>query len=91
VAQPNTRRLAVLLAINILLITLIVFQFAPLPQAQAQVQTNDYILIPGKLSTDKQIIWIIELKSHQLTSCLYNNAKRSIDFGPTIDLTEQFR
>ena len=90
-SQPNTRRLAILLAINILLVTLVVFQFAPLPQAQAQVRTNDYILIPGKLSSDKQIIWIIDLKSHQLTSCLYNDTSRSIDFGPIIDMTQQFR
>ena len=81
--------LAVLLCVNVLLITAVIFQFAPLPQAQAQVRTHDYILMPGNLEMGKQIIWIIDLRTHQLTSCLYNRVSGTIDFGQVIDLAGQ--
>lgn len=82
--------LVILFCVNLLLITGMVFQFVGLPQAQAQVQDHNYILIPGNLNMGKQIVWLIDLRTHQLTSCMYNFDNRTIDFGQIIDLTNQF-
>lgn len=90
--SPRSNRwMVILLCVNILLVTAIVFEFVHLPQAYGQVRANDYILIPGNLHMDRQIVWIIDLRSHQLTSCMYNHTRNIIEFGPGIDLTRQFR
>ncbi len=82
------RWLVILLCVNLLLVTGMVFQSVGLPPAYGQVVGHDYILIPGNLNVDSQIVWVIDLRTHQLTSCMYNFDNRKIDFGQVIDLAE---
>lgn len=90
--SPRSNRwMVILLCVNILLVTAIVFEFVRLPQAYGQVRANDYILVPGNLYLGRQIVWIIDLRTHQLTSCMYNPTRNIIEFGQAIDLTRQFR
>lgn len=90
-SNRSNRWLVTLLCVNVLLVTGIVFEFAGLPQAQAQVRGHDYILVPGNLQLGKQIVWVIDLQTHQLTSCMYNHSRNTIEFGQVIDLMGRFR
>ena len=86
--KSQNRWLVILLCFNAVLFTAVIMELAPLPQAQAQVRSHDYILIPGNLQLGKQVVWIVDLNSHELTSCLYNKNNRSIDFGDIITLMQ---
>ena len=84
------RRLVFLVCLNAVLITAIALSLTGLPQAQAQVRPNDYILIPGDIREDRQVVWIIDLASLQLTAAAYDRNVRTINFSEVINLA-QFR
>lgn len=86
VSKTKDRWLVFLLCLNAVLITALIAQCVGLPQAQAQVRAYDYMLIPGNLDLEKQVVWVIDLGSHRMTSCMYNNSRQTIDFGPVVNL-----
>ncbi len=72
----------ILVSLNLFILTSIAFHyFDPTPKAYGQVIENDYILTPGNHILGKQFIWVIDLKTHQVTNCMYNYETKSIDWG----------
>lgn len=88
---PNNKLLVLLLCANVVLLAALVATFVETPQAHAQVRAHDYILVPGNLRSDLQVIWIIDMANYQLTHCVYNVNRRDIDVGPVQDLARHFR
>lgn len=78
--------LVLLICVNVVLLAAIIFSYTGLPQAQAQVRAYDYVLAPGNIREDKQVLWMIDMATGRLTSCRYNRANNRIDFGNTVDL-----
>lgn len=89
-AQRANRWLVALLCINALLVTALVACHVELPQAQGQVRAHDYIVIPGDIREDKQVVWILDLDTLRLTSCVYLRNKERIQFGAILNVGEQF-
>ena len=86
-SNHKDRWLIVLLCVNVFLITAIVISQVGLPKAYAQVRPYDYMLIPGKIQTDTEVVWIIDMGNRQLTSCIYNKQNNRIEFGQIIDIS----
>ena len=86
--NSRDRLLAILLCLNVVLLTFVVASNIPGPQAYAQVTgaNSEYILIPGQISQSKQIVWVIKSSSSLLSNCVYDNNRRSIEFGDIIDM-----
>jgi len=89
--NSTDRRLVALLCINALLVTALVACHLEVPQAYAQVRSHDYLLIPGSVAEDEQAVWIIDLASFRLTSCVYDRARKRINVGEVLNLSRQFR
>jgi hypothetical protein len=89
-AIAQNRWLVALLCVNVILITAIVVSLVGLPQAQAQVRPYDYLLIPGYMREDEEIVWIVDMGTYQLCSAYFNRSSSNIEFGEVISLT-QFR
>ena len=71
-----------LIFLNLFILTSIAINYYdPTPKAYGQVVENDYILMPGNLVLGKQFIWVIDLKTHQVTNCIYNYETNNIDWG----------
>ena len=71
-----------LICVNAFLITsLLIEKFDPTPVAFGQVVENDYMITPGNMQLGKQMLWIIDLKSFQLTNCYFDPSSDSIVFG----------
>ena len=84
--NAKDRWLMILLCLNLVLITAVVISHVHLPQAYAQVRPYDYLLLPGKLQTDTDVVWVIDMGTRQLTSCIYNKNTRRIEFSEVIDI-----
>lgn len=85
--DKKNRRLILLLCINVLLITAIVISHVGIPKANAQVRPYDYLLIPGRMRSDTEVVWIVDLGTEQMTSCIYNKRSSQIEIGQVVDLT----
>ncbi|MBN1435665.1 MAG: hypothetical protein JW936_01195 [Sedimentisphaerales bacterium] len=85
-AQSSHRKLVLLICINVVLLTALVLCRVELPQAQAQVRQYDYMLVPGNSDTDQQIVWVIDLRTFQLTTCYYDRNSEQIVVGEYLDL-----
>ena len=80
--------ITILIFLNLFLLTSMgINYFDPTPKAYGQVIENDYILTPGNLILGKQFIWVIDLKTHQVTNCMYNYETNNIDWGQVMPLS----
>ncbi len=82
----NNFFLVALICVNIVLIAGIILETTGMPKAYGQVRANDYILVPGSVQMGQQIVWIIDLKTHQITSCRFNANRNMIEFGQVTDV-----
>lgn len=85
--DKKNRWLILLLCINVLLVTAIVISHVGIPNAYAQVRPYDYMLIPGRMRSDTEVVWIVDLGTEQMTSCIYNKRAGQIEIGQVINLT----
>jgi len=88
----SNRGLILLLCLNAVLLTAVVGSYVGTPQAHAQQQGQapQYVLIPGNLRTDEQLVWIIDIANWRLTNCLYNKHSGDIEFADVIDMEADF-
>ena len=86
--------LAILLSVNLILITAIVLTHMDMPQAQAQRRSRslggEYMLVPGQFKGDSQIVWIMDMRSALLTSCLVDKSRLDVQAGEVLDMSGQF-
>ena len=80
------RWIIVLLCAHAVLIAAIVARHTGLPQAYGQVRPYDYVLVPGKLREDRQNVWIIDMGTGQLTTCIFNDKTNVIEVGNVIEM-----
>ena len=80
------RWIIVLLCAHAVLITALVSRHTGLPRAYGQVRPFDYVLVPGKVREDRQNVWIIDLGTGQLTTCIFNDRSNTIEVGNIIEM-----
>ncbi|MBN2377835.1 MAG: hypothetical protein JXD22_15670 [Sedimentisphaerales bacterium] len=84
--DKKNRWLILLLCINVLLITAIVISHVGIPNAYGQVRPYDYMLIPGRMRSDTEVVWVVDLGTEQMTSCIFNKRTGQIEIGQVVDL-----
>ncbi len=84
--DKKNRWLAVLVCVNVLLLTAVILSQVGIPQAYGQTRPYDYMLIPGRLDEDSEAVWIIDMGNHQLTTCRYNKNTGLIEVGQVVDI-----
>lgn len=89
-SKKNRVTIAGLLALNAVLLLLLLVSYFRLPKAYGQVRASDYMLIPGRVSSSEQTVWVMDLASMQLTSCTYQRGSKSIRVGEILDVAAQF-
>ena len=85
-AQSSHRKLVLLICINVILLTALVLCRLELPQAQAQVREYDYLLVPGNTDEDTQVVWVLDMRTFQLTTCHYDQNEDGVVIGEILDL-----
>ena len=89
--QGANRWLVVLLCINAALLTALVACRVDPPEAQAQVRAFDFVLIPGKLQEELEMLWIVDMATYDVTTATYDENRKRIVFGEILPLGEQLR
>ncbi|MBN1845023.1 MAG: hypothetical protein JW810_05030 [Sedimentisphaerales bacterium] len=84
--HSKNRWLILLLCVNILLLTAVIFSWVGLPRAYGQVRPFDYLLVSGRLDEDSEAVWIIDMGTHQLTTCRYNKTTGQIEVGQVVEI-----
>ena len=86
-SNKKNRWLVILLCINVVLITALVLTQVSLPRAYGQVRPYDYLLVSGKIRRDTEVVWVVDLAGQQLTSCIYDENTRRIEYGNVVDIS----
>ncbi len=93
-SDSSNRWTIMLLCLNAVLLTAVVASSVSESQAYAQSASagQEYVLVPGgsNRSSDKQVVWIVNLTHGQLTNCIYDRNRNYIQFGDIIDMTDDF-
>jgi hypothetical protein len=84
--DKKNRWLVILLCVNVLLLTAVIYCQVGLPKAYGQVRAYDYMLIPGHLDEDSEAVWILDMGNDQLTTCRYNKNTGQIEVGQVIEI-----
>ena len=90
-AKSSNRWLVLLLCLNAVLVTCLVACYVEMPRAHAQVRANDYMVVPGDIREDKQAVWVLDMATFQLTSCVYDRNAKRVKVGEVLDLNAVFR
>ena len=86
----RNRLLVFLVCLNAVLLTAIVSTQVGIQPAQAQIRSNDYILIPGNYRMDQQSLWVVNLGTNQIANGVYDKSRKLVQWGPTYDLDFYF-
>ena len=88
--SSSFRWVGLLVVINAVLIVALVASYTGQPVAQAQARSGgDYLLAPGNIRSDEQVVWIMDLGNSRMATCIYNRSRRNIEFGQIIDIVRQ--
>ncbi len=83
----SSRWVGLLVVINAILVVALVASYTGQPVAQAQVRSGgDYMLVPGNIRSDEQVVWIMDLGKSRMATCIYSRSRRNIEFGQVIDI-----
>ena len=86
-SQSSNRWLVVLLCVNAVLITAIIYHHVGLPRAEAQqARSGNYVLLPVRHKDDAEQLCIIDFAGQRMTTCRYNRGTKLIEFTPVLDM-----
>lgn len=85
-SQSSNRWLVVLLCVNAVLITAIIYHNVGLPRAAAQGQSGNYVMLPVRNRDDEEQLCLIDLAGQRMTTCRYDKGRRQIVFTPVLDM-----
>jgi len=86
-SNRQDRWLVLLLCLNAVLLTAVVFSYVGTPAAHAQVRPLDYLIVPGALNESQQAVWIVDMGTQQLTTCIYDVNRQRIEVGQVLDIS----
>lgn len=86
-SQSTNRWLVVLLCVNAVLITAIIYHHVGLPRAEAQqTRSGNYVLLPVRHRNDEEQLCIIDFAGQRMITCRYNNSRKQIQFTTVLDI-----
>ena len=85
-SRSSNRWLVVLLCVNVVLATAIVYHHVGLPRAEAQVRSGSYVLLPTTYQNDEEALCIVDTAGQRMTTCRYNKSRKSIEFNEVLDM-----
>ena len=92
-SKRRERWLAVLLCVNLVLVTILAACHFSLPQANAQLRSRttsgEYLLIPGRFRRDRQVVWVMDVRNSLLTNCLVDKSRLLVQVGEVLDVSER--
>ena len=88
-SQSSNRWIVVLLCVNVVLATALVYYHLGLPPAQAQSRRGgNYVLVPAAYESDQELICIIDVAGSRMTTCHYAENRKRIEFGNVLDIAQ---
>ena len=85
--------LAVLVCLNLVLLTGIMLVSTPTPAALAQSTSlaNDYLLVAGEIQDQYDGLYIIDVRNRVLHALYYDRGRRGLRYAGSRDLEQDFR
>ena len=89
-SNSRNRWLVFLLCLNAVLITAVVLSNLPPSPAYAQTRqrssSGDYLLIPGKVSNNAEVLWVVKTSTNQINTCRFNKRTGFIEYGELLNI-----